>query len=146
MFRSLSEDNQALFNKYSYTYNFQVYLYKKYSKTNATTANIYITNIQTFTFSKDSTIVGLQDKLKNYRHKLRVVDTNTKTVYNDAILLLVLIRSLPKSFKTTINTLNAQSSLTVDNKLKHLEEKESRIKINTKQAHTTRACPYITPH
>ncbi len=58
MFRSLSKDNQALFNEYSYTYNFWVYLHKKYSKTNATTANIYITNIQTFTFSKDSTIVG----------------------------------------------------------------------------------------
>jgi hypothetical protein len=59
MFRSLSKDNQALFNKYSYIYDFWAYLYKKYSKTNAMTTNIYITNIQTFTFSKDSTIVGL---------------------------------------------------------------------------------------
>jgi hypothetical protein len=69
--------------------------------------------------------------LKDYRHKLEVVDTNAKTVYNNTTLLLVLIRSLLKSFKTTINTLNAQSSLTVNNKLKYLEEKESRIKINT---------------
>ncbi len=84
--------------------------------------------------------------MKDYRHKLGAADTNAKTAYNDTTLLLVLIRSLPKSFKTTIDTLNAQSSLTVDNKLKHLEEKESRIKVNTKQAHTARACPYITPH
>ncbi len=146
MFRSLSKDNQALFNKYSYIYNFQVYLYKKYSKTNVTTANIYITNIQTFTFSKDSTIIGLQNKLKDYRHKLGVADTNAKTAYNNTTLLLVLIRSLLKSFKTTIDTLNAQSSLTVNNKLKYLEEKESRIKVDTKQAHTTRACPYIISH
>jgi hypothetical protein len=69
--------------------------------------------------------------LKDYRHKLRVADTNAKTAYNNTALLLVLIRSLPKSFKTIIDTLNAQSSLTVDNKLKHLEEKESRIKVNT---------------
>ncbi len=146
MFRSLSEDDQALFDKYSCTYNFQVYLHKKYSKTNVTTTNIYMTNIQTFTFSKDSTIIGLQDKLKDYRHKLRAADTNAKTAYNDTILLLVLIRSLLKSFKTTIDILNAQSSLTVDNKLKHLEEKESRIKVNTEQAYTARACLYITPH
>jgi hypothetical protein len=58
----------------------------------------------------------------------------------------VLIRSLSKSFETTIDTLNAQSSLTVDNKLKHLEEKESRIKVDTEQAHAARACSYITPH
>ncbi len=146
MFRSLSKNDQALFDKYSYTYDFWAYLYKKYSKTNVTTANIYIMNIQTFTFSKDSTIVGLQDKLKDYRHKLRAADTNAKTAYNNTALLLVLIRSLLKSFKTTINTLNAQSSLIVDNKLKHLEEKESRIKVDTKQAYTTRACLYITPH
>ncbi len=70
--------------------------------------------------------------MKDYRYKLRVVDTNAKTAYNNAILLLVLIRSLLKSFKTIINTLNAQSSLTVNNKLKHLEKKESKIKVNTK--------------
>jgi hypothetical protein len=146
MFRSLSENDQALFDEYSCTYNFWAYLHKKYSKTNATTANMYITNIQTFTFGKDSTIVGSWDKLKDYRCKLGAVDTNAKTAYNDAALLLVLIRSLPKSFETTINTLNAQSSLTVDNKLKHLEEKESRIKVDTEQAHTARACLYITLH
>ncbi len=146
MFRSLSEDNQALFNKYSCTYNFWAYLYKKYSKTNVTTANIYITNIQTFTFSKDSTIVRSWDKLKDYRCKLGAADTNAKTAYNDATLLLVLIRSLLKSFETTIDTLNAQSSLTVNNKLKHLKEKESRIKVDTEQAHTARAHLYITPH
>jgi hypothetical protein len=110
------------------------------------TANIYITNIQTFTFSKDSTIVGSWDKLKDYRYKLKVADTNAKTAYNNTTLLLILIRSLPKSFETTINILNAQSSLIVNDKLKHLEEKESRIKVNTEQAHTARACPYITLH
>jgi hypothetical protein len=146
IFRSLSKNDQALFDKYSCTYNFWAYLYKKYSKTNTTTTNIYITNIQTFTFGKDSTIVGSWDKLKDYRRKLGAADTNAKTAYNDTVLLLMLIRSLPKSFETTIDTLNAQSSLIVNNKLKHLEKKESRIKVNTEQAHTTRACPYITPH
>ncbi|KAI1579629.1 hypothetical protein PtrEW4_000488, partial [Pyrenophora tritici-repentis] len=44
----------------------------------------------------------------------------------DSALLLVLIRSLPKEFKTTIDTLNAQLNLTVEQKLKFLEEKEVR--------------------
>ncbi|KAI1588243.1 hypothetical protein PtrEW7m1_000712, partial [Pyrenophora tritici-repentis] len=34
--------------------------------------------------------------------------------------------SLPKEFKTTIDTLNAQLNLTVEQKLKFLEEKEVR--------------------
>ncbi|KAG9384357.1 hypothetical protein A1F94_003904 [Pyrenophora tritici-repentis] len=46
--------------------------------------------------------------------------------YKDSALLLVLIRSLPKEFKTTIDTLNAQLNLTVEQKLKFLEEKEVR--------------------
>jgi hypothetical protein len=146
MFRSLSEDDQALFDEYSRTYDFWAYLHKKYSKTDATTANMYMTNIQTFTFGEDSTIVGSWDKLKDYRRKLGAADVNAKTAYNDAALLLVLIRSLPKSFETTIDTLNAQSSLTVDDKLKHLEEKESRMKVDTEQAHAARARPYVIPH
>ena len=42
MFRLLSEDDQALFDEYNRIYDFQAYLYKKYSKTDTTTANIYI--------------------------------------------------------------------------------------------------------
>ncbi|KAG9389228.1 hypothetical protein A1F94_002121 [Pyrenophora tritici-repentis] len=49
-----------------------------------------------------------------------------KSAYKDSALLLVLIRSLPKEFKTTIDTLNAQLNLTVEQKLKFLEEKEVR--------------------
>ena len=66
-----------------------------------------MTNIQTFAFSEDSTIVRSWDKLKDYRRKLRVVDANAKTAYNNAVLLLVLIRLLLKSFEVTIDTLNA---------------------------------------
>ncbi|KAI0568360.1 hypothetical protein Alg130_12054, partial [Pyrenophora tritici-repentis] len=51
---------------------------------------------------------------------------DTNGAYKDSALLLVLIRSLPKEFKTTIDTLNAQLNLTVEQKLKFLEEKEVR--------------------
>ncbi len=42
MFRLLSKDNQALFDEYNRIYDFWVYLNNKYSKTDTTTANIYI--------------------------------------------------------------------------------------------------------
>ena len=134
MFQSLSDDDQALYDEYERAYDLWAYLQKKYSKTDATTAITYLTNIQTFEFDNNSTIMGSWDKLKGYRRKLGAADANAKSSYNDAALLLVLTRSLPKKFKTTIDTLSAQSSLTVDDKLKHLEEKESRTSNNTEQA------------
>jgi len=55
----------------------------------------------------NSTIMGSWDKLKGYRHKLEAADANAKSTYNNAALLLVLTRSLPKKFETTIDTLSA---------------------------------------
>jgi hypothetical protein len=51
-------------------------------------------------------------------------DADTNRAYKDSALLLILTRSLPKRFGTTIDTLNAQLNLTVEQKLKFLEEKE----------------------
>ncbi|KAF7574375.1 hypothetical protein PtrM4_059980 [Pyrenophora tritici-repentis] len=85
-----------------------------------------MTRIQTFTFNPGNTIVGSWEKLKEYRRKLVAADADTNGAYKDSALLLVLIRSLPKEFKTTIDTLNAQLNLTVEQKLKFLEEKEVR--------------------
>jgi hypothetical protein len=87
---------------------------------------MYMTRIWTFTFDSESTVVRSWEKLKDYRRKLVAADADTNRAYKDSALLLVLIRSLPKRFGTTINTLNAQLSLTVKQKLKFLEEKEVR--------------------
>ncbi|KAI1510786.1 Retrotran-gag-2 domain containing protein [Pyrenophora tritici-repentis] len=126
LFRSLTEDDQALIDEYDTAFQFWAYLQKKYTQTDATTANIYMTRIQTFTFNPGNTIVGSWEKLKEYRRKLVAADADTNGAYKDSALLLVLIRSLPKEFKTTIDTLNAQLNLTVEQKLKFLEEKEVR--------------------
>ncbi|KAF7569560.1 UBN2 multi-domain protein [Pyrenophora tritici-repentis] len=103
LFRSLTEDDQALIDEYDTAFQ-----------------------IQTFTFNPGNTIVGSWEKLKEYRRKLVAADADTNGAYKDSALLLVLIRSLPKEFKTTIDTLNAQLNLTVEQKLKFLEEKEVR--------------------
>jgi hypothetical protein len=59
LFRSLSEDDQALTDEYESVYDFWAYLKKKYAQTDAVTANKYMTKIQTFIFdSEQSTITA----------------------------------------------------------------------------------------
>ncbi|KAG9247602.1 hypothetical protein BJ878DRAFT_388211, partial [Calycina marina] len=122
------------------------YLQMKYSQIDATTANI---KIQTFTFVEGTTVTEVWEKLKDYRRKLRAADTNAKSAYNHWALLLVLVRSLPKSFATTIDTISARGNLTVEDKLKYLEEKESRARNEDEQAHAAirvRSDEYTPPH
>jgi hypothetical protein len=110
---------------------------------------MYMTRIQTFTFDSKSTIVGSWEKLKDYRRKLVLADADTNGAYKDSALLLVLVRSLPPSFRTTIDTLNAQLNLTVEQKLKFLEEKEVRDKQNTNEQALPafrKAQKYVPPH
>jgi hypothetical protein len=113
LFRALSDNDQALVDEYGTAFQFWAYLRKKYTQTDATAANMYMTRIQTFTFESESTIVGSWEKLKEHRRKLVSADADTNGAYKDSALLLILIRSLPLSFRTTIDTLNAQINLTV---------------------------------
>jgi hypothetical protein len=126
LFRSLSDEDQALIDEYETAFQFWAYLREKYSQTDATTANIYMTKIQTFTFNPENKIVGSWETLKDYRRKLVAADALFNEAFQDSALLLVLCRSLPESFTTTIDTFNAQLNLTVKQKLKFLEEKEIR--------------------
>ena len=128
LFRSLNEDDQALIDEYESIFDFWAYLMKKYASTDAVTANKYITKIQMFTFEPGtSTITTLWDKLKDYRRKLVNANASMKDTYPDSALLLVLIRSLSKLFNSIVDTLNIQSTLLVEEKLKYLEEKETRL-------------------
>jgi hypothetical protein len=136
LFRSLSEEDQALVDEYDTAVQFWAYLRKKYTHTDATAANMYMTRIQTFIFDSESSIVGSWEKLKDYRRKLVSADVDPNGAYKDSALLLILIRSLPMRFRTTIDTLNAQLNLTVEQKLKFLEEKEVRDKQDTDQSLT----------
>jgi hypothetical protein len=75
------------------------------------------------------------DKLKGYYHKLEATDTEAKNAYTDKSLLLILTRALLKDYKTIINSLNIQTRLTMDEKLKHLEVKKMRLKEDTDREH-----------
>jgi hypothetical protein len=93
MSQSLDDDDEALVNEYETAYTLWRYLQKKYAKTSAVTANVYMTKIQTFQFEGDATIIGTWDKLKDFRRKLAAADANLKNTYNDEALFLILSRS-----------------------------------------------------
>src|SRR4030088_623869 len=135
MCQSLDDDDEALINEYETAYTLCRYLQKKYAKTSAVTANVYMTKIQTFQFEEDATIIGSWDKLKDFRRKLTAADANLKNTYNDEALFLILSRSLPTEYATTIDTLAIQSTMSVDDKLKHLEAKEVRVQEQTAKEH-----------
>jgi hypothetical protein len=85
-----------------------------------------MTSIQTFTYGKEEGgITTSWDKLKDYRRKLMNANAGMSDTYPSEALLLVLIRSLPSSYSSTVDILNIQRTLSVDHKLKFLEEKET---------------------
>jgi hypothetical protein len=149
LFRSLTEDDQALTDEYASAFDFWAYLKSKYSQTDATTANRYMTSIQTFTYEKEGGgITASWDRLKDYRRKLVNANAGMSSTYPDEALLLILIRSLPSSYSSTVDTLNIQTTLSVDDKLKFLEEKEIRLNEETDEhGHAAfRARKYVPPH
>ncbi|KAI0992054.1 hypothetical protein K3495_g16132, partial [Podosphaera aphanis] len=129
LFASLSEDDQALIDEYETAFSFWAHLKSKYSSTDATTANKYMTAIQTFSFGMEnaSTIATAWDKLKDFRRKLINANSKLKETYPDEGLFLVLIRALPSSYGSTVDTLNILLGMSIDEKLKHLQEKERRL-------------------
>lgn len=126
MFRSLSLDDQALYDEYDSAFSLWAYLRSKYQQIDSTTANEYMTLIQNFSFD-DMTITQGWDKLKEYRRKLCAADIRSKHAYQDEALLLILIRSLPSEYVATIDTLDALTELSVEEKLKRLQTKETRL-------------------
>ena len=127
LFRSLNEDDQALNDQYEAIFDFWAYLKNKYSQTDSVTAKKYMTKIQTFTFTEDMTITSAWEKLNEYRRKLVNANATLVTTYPDETLYIILQEALPEEYSSTIDTLDVQISMTVDAKLKHLEEKERRI-------------------
>lgn len=148
MCRSLSDDDEALVDEYDTARTLWNYLKSKYSRTSDITANSYLTMIQTFTFKPTShpemTVIEAWDKLKEYRRKLGAANPAFKDSYRDEALLLVLTRSLPSEYQTTIDAMSVQSTLAVEDKIKYLTAKELSIQ-ETEQAHTA-SRKYVIPN
>ena len=83
--------------------------------------------IQTFIFKSSSIIISAQDKLKDHYYKLAAAKLSARNVYNNNTLLLILVRALLTEYKVTINTLNAQYLLTINERLQTLKAKYANL-------------------
>ena len=133
----LTEDDEALVDEYPSAKSLWAHLTGKYSMTNPVAANENLTAIQTFNFDQYGSVMTSWDKLKEFRRKLGAANPNMRMAYTDESLYLVLQRSLPPEYTTTIDGLIIQTSLTVEERLKHLESKENRMKASVDQAHAS---------
>src|ERR1700712_1457584 len=127
LMKGLSDDDQALVDEYETAKTLWAYLIKKYSKVNATAAHDEMTAIQTFKWKDTTTVVTAWDTLKDHRRKLIAANPTAKTMYSDEALYMVLKTALPVSFAATVDTLDIQTGLTVDQQIQHLESKEARL-------------------
>lgn len=125
----LDEDDAVLIDEYETSSAVWTQLKLKYEKTSSSTANQYMTSIQNFTFNKETGIDGSWSKLKEYRRKVIAANTAMKNAYPDEALLLILTLALQKQGRYTavIDGFLTAQSLSVDEKVKILQEKETRL-------------------
>lgn len=128
LFQSISEDDQALTDEYDTVYAFWTHLQAKYSLIDESTASKYMTKLQTFTYRESDGIKSSWDRLKLYRRKVINADSDLQNTYKDKVLLNILLGALPEAYEGTIDGLRVQKSLSVDDKIKFLEEKEYKLR------------------
>ena len=148
MLQSLNEEDQALIDEYETALGLWTALQVKYSKTNESTANIYMGKITQFTFDKKAGLDSSWAKLKEYRRKLIAAKGVMKSAYPDEALFLILTKKLPSIYKATTDGFRLQKDMLVEDKLRILYEVEEDNKEAEEQAHlaqTSRRGKYIPP-
>ncbi|KAI0991596.1 hypothetical protein K3495_g16591, partial [Podosphaera aphanis] len=109
-------------------------LRQKYCKTNEFSANAYLASIATFEFEEDTRLDNAWAKLKEYRRKLISADPIMRNAYPDAALFLILTKSLPSAFKATTDGFRLHNQMSVDEKLRILNEVEEDIRSQSEKA------------
>jgi hypothetical protein len=135
MLNGLSSDDAVLVDEYKTAGAVWTQLKAKYEKTSITTANMYMTALQTFVYDKEVGIDSSWTKLKEYRRKLISADTAMRLAYPDAGIFLILTIALRKhqEYVAVLDGLLTQQTLSVDEKLKILVEKEAQLQVDTKE-------------
>ncbi|KAI0996954.1 hypothetical protein K3495_g11227 [Podosphaera aphanis] len=99
-------------------------LKSKYQKTSDSAVQLYMAKIQDFEYTEEMRIDAAWGTLKDYRRKLISADKSLRNTYPDKFLFLILTRKLPKSFTTVLDGFRTQQQLTLDEKIRILQEKE----------------------
>lgn len=126
----LDSDDAVLIDEYETAPAVWTQLKIKYEKTSISTTNKYMTLLQTFPYDKNIGIDGSWTKLKEYRRKLIAANGAMRLAYPDHALLLILTMALQKQGKYTavIDGFLTQQSLSTEEKIKILGEKEAQLK------------------
>ena len=130
----LDDDDQAALDEFEEAKEVWTHLKVKYSKTSESTAQMYMTKIQTFQFEEAKGIVSAWETLRGYRRKLGAADPSLKNTYPDKTLFHILTRGLPTFYTAVIDGFRTQQSLSVEDKLRTLQEKEEDQE-DSEQAH-----------
>ncbi|KAI1002675.1 hypothetical protein K3495_g5522 [Podosphaera aphanis] len=140
LLKGLDNDDQALLDEYETPAELWKYLKSKYFKPSKLAAAQYTKELKNFEFTSGLTIMDAYNKLKEIRRKIASTKPSAKGQYDHEALLLILISALPKVYQSTVDYLSINNELSVDEQLKHLENKEERLRFapDNEHAHTAR--------
>ena len=135
MLNGLGSDDATLVDEYQTAKAVWEQLKIKYEKTSITTVNTYMTALQNFVYDKEVGMDSSWTKLKEYRRKLVAADASMKTAYPDTSIFLILTVALRRhqEYSSILDGFLTQQSLTTDEKLKILMEKEDQLKGSTEE-------------
>jgi hypothetical protein len=111
--------------------------------------SIYITKIQIFVFDAGKEIFVAEAKLKEYCRKVIVANSSLKVTYPDAVLFLILSRSLPASLKPLTHAFIARPTLSIAVKINMLVEHEMDIRneeTTTEEGHIVKSSAKVSKY
>jgi Reverse transcriptase (RNA-dependent DNA polymerase)/gag-polypeptide of LTR copia-type len=132
--QGLDDDDQALWDEYPIPKDLWEYLKVKYAQPSKLAAAKYTRELHDFSWNEKYTIIDAWNKLKELRRKIIAAKPTAKGQYDEEALFLILVSALPDQYQSTVDTLNIQSNLSVDDQLKHLQNKEERLRLKTEDA------------
>ncbi|KAI0994642.1 hypothetical protein K3495_g13538 [Podosphaera aphanis] len=104
-----------------------------YAKPSKLAAAQYTKDLNNFEFTPGLTIMEAWNRLKDLRRKTVAAKPSAKGQYDNEALMLILISALPKTYQSTIDSLSINVELSVEDQLKHLENKEERLKLSPEE-------------
>jgi hypothetical protein len=131
LLQGLNDDDQALLDEYDTPKALWEYLKSKYTQPSKLAAAKYTKELHDFTWNNNFTIIDAWNKLKEIRRKIIAAKPLARTQYDDDSLMLILTTVLPDQYQSTVDTLNIQADLSIDDQIKHLQNKEERLGLGT---------------
>ena len=143
LLQGLDDDDQALIDEYKTPKVLWEYLKVKYAQPSKLAAARYTKELHDFSWDDKFTVVDAWNKLKEIRRKIVAAKPSAKGQYDDESLLLILTSVLPDLYQSTVDTLNVQTHLTVDDQLKHLQNKEERLGLSAEHSKESGHAAYM---